>query len=558
MGEQYLSDSVPKQRAIDECTEACSTPGTVVWHREDLRVADNPALAAAVAAETKAGPADGDGAVERDGSDARILPLFVFDPAFYGDRGMACDGRIEFLHDSLRDLHRQYRDVGAPGVTYAHGDPAEVLARFTDAGWSVVATDGPTGRYGLRRDNRVRERFGVRFVDGDGLVREAKHPRRDWKESIESWLAAEPHDWDPRSVTVERLDTGVTPQTVAAAYGVDSSKSKVPDGGRAVGRERLESFVSQIGDYPGRISSPVDAREGTSGLSPFLRFGCLSVREVHRYVEGHAPDGRGKSMFVSRLFWNLHYRQKLVDWPGWLDEAVNPVYREFNRDRHDPALVDAWKTGQTGFPMVDASMRCLRETGWLNFRMRAMCASYYFQILQQPWLIGADHFHRHLIDSVAAINYTQWQSQCGLVGRPGLRLYNPRKQVRDQDPAGEFITRWVPELEPLPAAHLDRPERTPLAVQDECGVRIGDEYPYPVVDYEAARDEFKRRYGAVYPEAASRLKEERIAARASLSGGFAAARSIADKHGIETSSDSDASAGGGRSRSEQTDLGSFE
>jgi len=359
-------------------------------------------------------------------------------------------------------------------------------------------------------------------------------------------------------VVVDRLDTGVKPRGIASAYGVTSSKSNVPNGGRAAGRDRLESFVARIGEYPGNISSPVDARDGTSGLSPYLRFGCLSVREVHRYVDEHAPDGRGKSMFVSRLFWNLHYRQKLLDWPGWLDEAVNPVYRGFNRDRHDPALVDAWKNGDTGFPMVDASMRCLRETGWLNFRMRAMCASVYFQVLQQPWLIGADHFHRHLIDSVAAINYTQWQSQCGLVGRPGLRLYNPRKQVRDQDPDGEFITRWVPELEPLPAAHLDRPERTPLAVQDECGVRIGEAYPYPVVDYEAARDEFKRRYGAVYPEAAARLGDEAIAERASLSGGLDAARSIADKHGAEPPSGPETSTGGDHSRSEQTDLGSFE
>ena len=524
-------------------------PGTVVWHREDLRIADNPALAAGAAAET---------AASDDGADARILPLFIFDPAFYGDRGMACDARVAFLHDSLRDLDRQYRDVGGPGVTYAHGDPIELIGEFVDAGWNVVATDGPTGRYGLRRDDRARDRHGVRFVDGDGLVRDADRPRREWKESVESWLAADPHDWDPRSVAIERIETGVTPRAIASAYGVDSAKSNVPEGGRSVGRERLASFVTRVGDYPGNISSPLDARDGTSGLSPFLRFGCLSVREVHRYVDEHAPDGRGKSMFVSRLFWNLHYRQKLADWPGWLDEAVNPVYRGFNRDRHDPALVEAWKRGETGFPMVDASMRCLRETGWLNFRMRAMCASVYFQILQQPWRIGADHFHRHLIDSVAAINYTQWQSQCGLVGRSGLRLYNPRKQVRDQDPDGEFVTRWVPELEPLPTAHLDRPERTPLAVQDECGVRIGEEYPYPVVEYEAARDEFKRRYGAVYPEAASRLGDERIARRASLSGGLDAARSIAAEHGAAPSSDPGGSTGRDHARSEQTDFSSFE
>jgi deoxyribodipyrimidine photo-lyase len=542
--------TVPAPETVDSLSASPDAAGTVVWHREDLRIADNPAIAAAVA--------------ESD----RILPLFVFDPAFYGDRGTACDARVEFLHDCLRDLDRQYRDVGAPGLAYAHGDPIDVLGRFVDAGWDVTATRSVTGRYGLRRDERARDELSVRFVADDGLIRDADRPRQGWKESVESWLAADPPDWDPRTVDVVRPDsaadgsrrsTSLDPSAIAAAYDVASEKSMVPEGGRAAGRERLESFVGRIGDYPGNISSPVDAREGTSGLSPYLRFGCLSVREVHRYVDEHAPDGRGKSMFVSRLFWNRHYRQKLVDWPGWLDEAVNPVYAGFNRDRHDPDLVAAWKAGETGFPMVDASMRCLRETGWLNFRMRALCASVYFHVLQQPWRIGADHFYKHLIDADAAINYTQWQSQCGLVGRPGLRLYNPRKQVRDHDPDGTFIKRWVPELAPLPAEHLDRPEHAPLAVQAECGVELGEEYPYPVVDYEAAREAFERRYYDAQPAAAARLADEPIARRASLSGGLDAAKAIAEKHGTDSSGASgDGRGDSGSDRGRQTDLFAFD
>jgi deoxyribodipyrimidine photo-lyase len=547
--------TLPDREAIRSLTGSPAEAGTVVWHREDLRIADNPALAAAAARE-------GDGA-------GRILPLFVFDPAFYGDRGMACDARIEFLHDCLRDLDRQYRDVGAPGLTYAHGDPIDVLARFADAGWDAVASRSVTGRYGLRRDERAGDELGVGFVSGDGLIRDADRPRRGWKGAIESWLAADPHHWDPRRVAVERIEAGSargashdgpfvpTPEAVAAAYDVASEKSMVPEGGRAAGRERLASFAARIADYPGSISSPVEAREGTSGLSPYLRFGCLSVREVYRRLEERAPDGRGKSMFVSRLFWNRHYRQKLVDWPGWLDEAVNPVYAGFNRDRHDPALVAAWKAGETGFPMVDASMRCLRETGWLNFRMRALCASVYFHVLQQPWRIGADHFYEHLIDADAAINYTQWQSQCGLVGRPGLRLYNPRKQVRDQDPEGEFIRRWVPELAALPTEHLDRPEYAPLAVQAECGVEIGETYPYPVVDFEAAREEFQRRYYDAYPAAAARLADGPVARRASLSGGVDAARSIAEKHGVDPTTDGSDGPSGSDGDRRQTDLSAY-
>nr|WP_280585347.1 deoxyribodipyrimidine photo-lyase [Halorubrum sp. Boch-26] len=134
--------TVPDRKAIRSLADSEATAGTVVWHREDLRIADNTALAAA--ASTRSADATGD-------ADPTVLPLFVFDPAFFGDRGMACDARIDFLHDCLRDLDRQYRDVGAPGLTYAHGDPIEVLGRFVDAGWDVVANRSVTGRYGLRR-----------------------------------------------------------------------------------------------------------------------------------------------------------------------------------------------------------------------------------------------------------------------------------------------------------------------------------------------------------------------------------------------------------------------
>ena len=138
---------------------------------------------------------------------------------------------------------------------------------------------------------------------------------------------------------------------------------------------------------------------------------------------------------------------------------------------------------------------------------------------------------------MASINYTQWQSQCGLVGRPTLRRYNPRKQVRDQDPHGEFIREWVPELEALPDDHLDRPEHTPVHVQSECGVRIGETYPRPVVDYDAARKEFDERLAAVRADAADALGRPEIAGRASLSGGRDAAAAIARKHGSDSGGD---------------------
>jgi len=171
--------------------------------------------------------------------------------------------------------------------------------------------------------------------------------------------------------------------------------------------------------------------------------------------------------------------------------------------------------------MVDASMRCLRRTGWLNFRMRAMCASFLCDLCQQPWRPGADWYYRQLLDADPAINYTQFQLQAGMDGRRTLRIYNPRKQVRDNDPDGRFIHRWVPELRALPLRYLERPEHTPLAVQRRVGVRIGTDYPRPVIDHDAARAAILRKFEQVRPAAERARRIPTVARRIDVARGAA-------------------------------------
>jgi deoxyribodipyrimidine photo-lyase len=483
----------------------------VVWHRRNLRLADH--LAVARATRT---------------SDV-VCPLFVFDPHFYRE-GLACDTRVRFLHECLSDLRRQYDRHDTP-LVFAHGDPFSILGRFLDAGWDVLATADPTGRYGLCRDERLSER-GVEFVADDGIKREGKS-RENWADHAETYLSGSTHTPETSRFGDHGVESDITLDAIESTYDVSPAKSRVPRGGREAALDRLEAFVSDLSSYPGSISAPAKAESGTSRLSPYLRFGCLSVRECFQYVDDHAADGRARELFVSRLYWNRHYTQKLEDWPGWMDHAVNPVFRGFNRSRHDPDLVAAWKRGETGFPMVDASMRCLRETGWLNFRMRAMCASFFSDILHQPWKLGADFFYYHLVDADPAINYTQWQQQAGVTGVNTMRVYNPRKQVRDNDSDGAFIHEWVPELRPVPPEHLDRPEKIPLHLQAEFGVDIGSDYPYPIVDYEARRAETTERLNALKDRAHEALSDPEIRQRASLSQRGRRERSTQDDTGGE-------------------------
>jgi len=495
-------------------------PDVLVWHRNDLRVHDNAALAAAAA-------------------DGTAHPVFVFDPRFYRS-GRVCDGRLEFLHESLAQLDDAYRDRGGR-LAFRHGDPVSVLTDLLPEFDRIHVNAGPTSGYARERDAALADHDAVRWFEDDPIVREGD-TRDGWSEGAEAYFEAEPHD---PPATVGEGPESTTIAAVEERYGVDSEKDRRHRGGHRRARERLVAFGEGVDRYVGGISAPAAAEERTSQLSPYFKFGCLSLREAYQHVAEASGDDRAVEMFHSRLFWNGHFRQKLADDPKATERAVNPVFRGMNRDRHDPELAAAWREGRTGFPLVDASMRALTETGWLNFRMRAMCATFYTYVLRCYWKEGADWYYRHLLDADPGINYEQWQMQSGLVGVHPLRLYDPRKQVRDNDPDGTFVGRYVPELADFPVEYLDQPEKAPLAVQEECGVRIGEDYPYPVVDYERRRAEAREDWAALTDRAREALSDPEVRRRASLSRRHS-------RDGSDLGDDEPATAGG---QADLTDFG---
>jgi deoxyribodipyrimidine photo-lyase len=469
-------------------------PDIIVWHRDDLRVADNAALAAAAA-------------------DGRVHPVFVFDPRFYRSSAV-CDARTAFLHESLDELAAVYAERGG-ALAYRHGDPRVVLRDLLDGVADRVYFNATTtAGYARERDEAIAAWDAASSFTDDAIVRQGPS-RDDWQTQAETYFTADPHDSPDGVAGAVPSTTG--PEAVAAEYGVSPTKDRQYRGGCVRARERLVSFTDAVDAYVGGISAPAEAERRTSHLSAYFKFGCLSLREAYQHVQSHGDDARGVEMFTTRLFWNRHFTQKLADDPAATERAVNPVFRGMNRSTHDPDLAAAWKRGETGFPMVDASMRALRDTGWLNFRMRAMCASFYTYILRCWWKEGADWFYRHLVDADPAINYQQWQMQSGLVGVHPLRIYNPRTQVRENDPDGIFITRYVPELAAFPTGFLDAPSKAPPSVQEECGVVVGDDYPYPVVDFERRREEARETWAALDDRATEALADPDVRRRASLS-----------------------------------------
>ena len=281
------------------------------------------------------------------------------------------------------------------------------------------------------------------------------------------------------------------------------------------------------------MSSPVTAATSCSRLSPYLAFGCLSMREVyqasqrrrHALREANQYPGSGglgatdltadprdrtswlKSLtsFNSRLHWHCHFIQKLEDEPEAEFRAFHPAYREWQKDTPDAAArLLAWQTGQTGYPLVDACMRSLAATGWLTFRMRAMVMSFASYHLWLDWRRPALHLARQFVDYEPGIHYSQCQMQSGITGINTIRIYNPVKQSQDQDKAGHFLRNWVPELAAMPDALVHTPWLKPALAPD---------YPAPLVDEKLARKQAASQIYAIRRTATHRQAATHVVAK---------------------------------------------
>jgi deoxyribodipyrimidine photo-lyase len=246
------------------------------------------------------------------------------------------------------------------------------------------------------------------------------------------------------------------------------------------------------------MSSPLTAGISCSRISSHLAFGTLSMREAvqatrqrRSTIKQLPPESRGTwlralSAFEGRLHWHCHFMQKLESEPGIENKNMQRSMDGLRENDTDQHLLESWMRGETGWPFVDACMRALEHTGWLNFRMRAMLMSVASYQLWLHWRTPSLHLAQHFTDYEPGIHYPQVQMQSGTTGINSLRIYNPVKQSRDQDPDGDFIRRWLPELEGVKPAWIHTPWLMSASEQKASGVIIGKQYPPPLVDHEAA------------------------------------------------------------------------
>jgi deoxyribodipyrimidine photo-lyase len=479
------------------------TTRALVWFKRDLRVRDHAPLLAACAH-----------------TDA--LALFVLEPERL--QGPECDGsHIEFALACLAELRTALAERGMP-LLVRIGSASQVLAELHAATqFTHLLSHEETGSgWSYTRDKQVAAWCQTNHVAWQeftqtGVVRRLRS-RTGWSSRWQArmdapLLHANMHFKPATTLKQPGLPT-------LADLGLAPHGKILQAAGEQAAHRTLQSFLHVRGyDYRKALSSPLSAQDGGSRLSPHLAFGTISLRAVHQATEAAIANTADRTLayalrgFAGRLRWHCHFMQKLEDEPGIEFHNFARACDGLREDAFNGDYFAAWCEGRTGYPMVDACMRSLLATGWLNFRMRAMLVSFASYHLWLHWRPTGLFLARQFLDFEPGIHWSQMQMQSGTTGINTLRIYSPTKQAMDQDPSGLFIRRWVPELGRVPLPYLAEPWKMDVSVQRIAGCVIGSDYPAPIVDDKVAVKSAKDRMYALRTTELARTEAGQVQAR---------------------------------------------
>lgn len=481
----------------------------IVWFKRDLRLEDHAPLQHAV----------------REG--LPMLLLYFLEPSLLQHPDYA-PRHHRFAWQSAKVLQVACREHGLR-LHLLHAEVLPTLASLQQHFriQQIFAHQETGVEWTFRRDRRVQafcKAQGIGFQEWaqDGVERGLRN-RKGWEGRWEAAMQAPVNTPDLNAAQTAEWPADL--KTPSVPEWLNSSQS--PDfqpGGRTYAQRYLGSFLAtRSRRYGHQLSKPEDSRTSCSRLSPYLAHGCLSVKEVWQQAKrqlNHPETGWSMENFQSRLWWRSHYIQKLE--AEWAIEhhPINRAMEQLDRTRN-PKKLEVFAKGETGFPMVDASMRCLIANGWLNFRMRAMLATFGTFTLWLDWKAVAQVLSRVFLDFEPGIHYPQIQMQAGLTGYHPLRIFNPMVQAEQHDPEARFIKKWLPELSLVPPPLCFKPWRMTPMEQSLYGCQIGRDYPQPIADYTTSTKAAKDKYWQVRTSSAAQQQLPAIWERHCLPGNIA-------------------------------------
>lgn len=460
----------------------------LLWYRRDLRVTDHPALARA-SAEFE-----------------RVVPVFVLDDRLRAGR-FASAPREAFMLGCLRALDEELRERGS-GLVVRDGPPErELVALAREVGAQAVLWTSDVSPFARARDERVTQALreaGVQpLPQGGNYIVDVSRPRTGGGQPFtvftpffKQWRGIERRSVHRAPAALAPLPSGLRKGRLPAAPAAGGLAEPHCDPGEPAGRAALKAWLDgPVDRYADRHDGV--ARKGTSGLSPYLRWGCLSPLECE--VRAARRGGAGAAAWIRQLCWRDFYAHVLLANPANARQEHQARYRDLEWEDDDDAF-DAWREGRTGYPLVDAGMRQLARTGWMHNRARLVVGSFLTKDLHLDWRLGERHFEALLLDGEPAQNNGNWQwvTSVGVDPAPYFRrIFNPVLQQQKFDPDGEYVRRWVPELRDVPDEHLAEPWKMSAAAQAAAGCVIGRDYPAPIVDHGDERKRAIERYRAV-------------------------------------------------------------